>query len=256
MLGALRARWWGATWRAQGYLYLARLEANLKRHLPAPTRDVPTETHGNVRSEYHVSPEGLCSTSIVYSLGVGSNISFDLSLIARHGVTIFAFDPTPESASFIARTRPPEKFRFRQIGVSGQDGTMQLRTIKPASRDYRPATLLKIKDNEPTSITVEVRSLSSIMAELQHDHIDLLKMDIEGGEYAVLDSLLASSVRPTQLVVEVHPHLLNMELHGHMFGEAGWARTRQCVERVIAGGYDLIHVAQRGTELTFLKATK
>lgn len=252
MLGALKERWWGATWRAQSYVYRARLEANLKRHLPAKTIDVPTEKHGNARSEYHVCPRGLGRDSVVYSLGVGANISFDLSLIASHGVTVFAFDPTPESAAFVAKTRPPEGFVFQQIGVSGKNGTMQLSTLKQASTFYRPATLLQIRDDQPTSITVEVRSLTSIMAELKHDRIDLLKMDIEGGEYAVLDELLASPVRPGQMLVEFHPALLNLELHGHMFGDAGWERTRKCVDRLMASGYDLFHVAKQGTEMSFL----
>lgn len=253
MLTALRQRWWEAGWRAQGYLYRATLERNLKHHLPAKTIDVPTEAHGNTRSEYRVCPRGLSSSSVVYSLGVGSNISFDLSLIARLGVTVYAFDPTPESAAFVAKTRPPAEFRFRQIGVSGRDGTMQLTTIKAASRYYRPATLLRIRDDEATSVTVDVRSLGTIMTELGHDHIDLLKMDIEGGEYAVLDALLESPVRPGQILVEFHPALLNVELHGHMFGSAGWAQTRRYVERLMASGYDLFHVANRGTEMSFLK---
>ncbi|GIS76398.1 MAG: hypothetical protein CM1200mP12_21170 [Gammaproteobacteria bacterium] len=37
------------------------------------------------------------SESVIYSVGVGSNIDFDLELIDSLGVTVHAFDPTPEA---------------------------------------------------------------------------------------------------------------------------------------------------------------
>ena len=52
------------------------------------------------------------------------------------------------------------------------------------------------------AITVPVKTLGTTMRELGHDHIDLLKMDIEGAEYAVLDAMLASPLRPGQLLVD------------------------------------------------------
>jgi Methyltransferase FkbM domain len=42
------------------------------------------------------------------------------------------------------------------------------------------------------------------MRELGHDRIDLLKLDIEGAEFAVLDAVIDGSVRPTVLCVEFH----------------------------------------------------
>src|SRR5713101_7131829 len=39
---------------------------------------------------------------IVYSLGVGEDISFDLALIQQFGVTIHAFDPTPRVREWLA----------------------------------------------------------------------------------------------------------------------------------------------------------
>ena len=42
------------------------------------------------------------------------------------------------------------------------------------------------------------------MDELGHDHLDLLKLDIEGAEYEVLDSLAAEGIRSRILCVEFH----------------------------------------------------
>ena len=42
------------------------------------------------------------------------------------------------------------------------------------------------------------------MRELGHEHIDFLKLDIEGAEYEVLQSVLAGTVAPYVLCVEFH----------------------------------------------------
>jgi hypothetical protein len=40
------------------------------------------------------------------------------------------------------------------------------------------------------------KKLSSLMTEFQHDRIDLLKMNIEGAEYVVLESMLSDGIHP------------------------------------------------------------
>ena len=39
-----------------------------------------------------------------------------------------------------------------------------------------------------------------------HSHLDLLKIDIEGAEYEVLNYLINKSISVTQILVEFHPH--------------------------------------------------
>ncbi len=41
------------------------------------------------------------NNSIIYSFGVGTDISFDMELITRYGCSIFAFDPTPRCIKWI-----------------------------------------------------------------------------------------------------------------------------------------------------------
>lgn len=42
------------------------------------------------------------------------------------------------------------------------------------------------------------------MSDLHHQQIDLLKLDIEGSEYRVLDEILESQIPIHQIVVEFH----------------------------------------------------
>ena len=95
----------------------------------------------------------------------------------------------------------------------------------------------------PTTATTRcpVRRLPTLMQELGHDRLDLLKLDIEGGEYAVLDDVLA--VGPRQLLVEFH----------HRWDGRGFDRTRQAIARLDAGGYRLFWHSRRGKEFGFVK---
>ena len=49
------------------------------------------------------------------------------------------------------------------------------------------------------------RSLPDIMAELGHSSLDLVKLDIEGTEFSVLEHVLAA--RPRQVALEAHSHI-------------------------------------------------
>ena len=47
-----------------------------------------------------------------------------------------------------------------------------------------------------------VRSVDSVMRELGHDHLDLIKLSVEGSEYEIVGDVLAKQVRIRILCVE------------------------------------------------------
>ena len=59
----------------------------------------PTERMGGEYGGYVMCPLGLTDRSVVYSLGVGEDIAFDLELIDRLSATVHAFDRTPRPRS-------------------------------------------------------------------------------------------------------------------------------------------------------------
>ena len=48
----------------------------------------------------------------------------------------------------------------------------------------------------------DCKKLSTIMSDLGHTHLDLLKLDIEGAEHAVLENMMKEKIVPTILCVE------------------------------------------------------
>jgi hypothetical protein len=68
-------------------------------------------------------------------------------------------------------------------------------------------------------------------------------MDIEGAEYEVLDGLLASPIKPTQLLVEFH----------HRFAGIGLDKTADVIKRLRDDGYKIFAISEIGREVSFLR---
>lgn len=84
--------------------------------------------------------------------------------------------------------------------ISVQDG-VTLNELSPRMH-YFPY-MIGTEDN--THQGFEEKSLQSIMQELGHTKVDILKMDIEGGEWDVLSAMLKANSLPfNQLQLEFH----------------------------------------------------
>lgn len=198
---------------------------------------------GRDGARWCVCPDGLGPSSVVYSLGVGEEISFDLELIRRFGVCVYAFDPTPRSIEWLVKQSLPGNFLFHPYGVADFDGHAKF--LPPVNPGHVSHTLIERHTPWP-AIEVPVRRLRSIMQNLGHDRIDLLKMDIEGAEYAVLKDLLASGIRVKQLLVEFH----------HRWPEIGVEKTKEAIRDLNSAGYLIFDVSSCGEEYGFLRVTR
>jgi FkbM family methyltransferase len=203
--------------------------------------DVPRERHGNDSGEWWICPRGVNARSIVYSLGIGTDITFDLSLIAHYGVTVHAFDPTPGSIAYVKAQPHPVEFQCHETGVAGRDGRATF--FPPVNPNHISHTILPRSSTKDRAIEVEVRRLETIMHELGHDRIDLLKMDVEGAEYEVIDDILRSDLQVPQLLVEFH----------HRLPGVGIDRTRRTVAQLNAAGYKIFFAAESGEEYSFIR---
>jgi hypothetical protein len=79
------------------------------------------------------------------------------------------------------------------------------------------------------------------MKRLGHSRIDLLKMNIEGGEYAVIADMVVSSIEIGQLVVEFHHRLPGFDV----------SQTVAAVRQLNAGDYKIFHIAENEKEYSF-----
>lgn len=200
-----------------------------------------TMTFGVPGAEWVFCPTTLNNDSVIYGFGVGNNISFDLGVIKNIGATVHAFDPTPRSAEWVRSQSLPPDFVFHELGVANYDGTLSF--YQPKSKtSYHFTPVQRYRSDDKDRIDAPVRKLSTIMDQIGHDHIDLLKLDIEGGEYDVIDDMLKANILPTQLLVEFH----------HMFSTIPMKRTLDTVAQLREAGYGIMHISPRTYEYTLL----
>lgn len=183
-------------WRGR-YKYRTRLWHRLLRNAVVP-QEYPVIRYGSETGGWHL-PSGLIRSDwLVYDFGVGDDISFDIALVERHGCTIHAFDPTPESVAYMEDKSLPG-FQFHPVGVWDEDATIKF--WKPSSDQlisYSAENLRRTSEY----VEGEVRTIKTLAAELGHQHIDFIKMDVKGAEQRVVPNLLGDGFRPTLLCLE------------------------------------------------------
>ena len=184
---------------------------------------------------------GLDSSSVVYSVGLGFDISFDLELIETYGLTVLGFDPTPKSIEHIQSLELPEKFKLFDYGMSGEDGVMTFNP--PIDSAHVSFTTTDRPETSDQSIEVQMKALSTIMAENQHQEIDILKMDIEGSEYGVIDEICKKNISVKQILIEFHHHFSSIPV----------SRTKDAISKLNQNGWKVFNVSENGHEISLFR---
>ena len=201
---------------------------------------LPTEKFGSDYGGWDIVINDINKDSIVYSFGVGEDASFDLALINKFNLTVHAFDPTPKSIEWVGKKNFSNRFVMHEYGIADFDGVVSFNP--PENPDHVSHTILDRPSTNENSISVPVYSLRTIMNKIGHSKIDILKMDVEGAEYDVINELCKSDIRPKQLLVEFH----------HRFPGVGIDKTKNAINLLKSIGYKLFSVSSINEEFSFI----
>ncbi len=199
------------------------------------------ERFGSYHAGWTVCPDLLGADSVVYSFGIGEDISCDLELIARFKLTVFAFDPTPKSIQWVETQTLPPNFYLQRYGLASGDGTIRLHS--PKNPKFVSHSIIAPRRGVTREIAVPVHRFATILNQLGHRRVDLLKMDIEGSEYNVIPDLLSAPTLPTQLLIEFH----------HRFPRVGAVRTKQALCMLHDAGYRIFAYSPSGEEISLIR---
>ncbi|MDX8348012.1 FkbM family methyltransferase [Cognatiyoonia sp. IB215446] len=149
----------------------------------------------------------LSKNDVIIDLGAHiGNASIEFSHYARE---VYAFEPNNTVfAELTARTKPYRNIRLFNNAVSDKADQMDLyfEEGKP-DRFYEGSTIISGKSNVTYANhhVVEVMGIVDVLDMIKGDSI-VIKMDIEGAEYLVLDAILTSSHldRIKKIYVECH----------------------------------------------------
>ncbi len=174
----------------------------------------------------------LNNNSIVYSFGCGEDISFEYILQGKYNCHVHLFDPTPRAIEhfnlckkvYISEKNmdPNKKFGGGDINyfkrILNSDCNIQNLYFHPYGI-YNKNDKIKFyypKNNEHVSLSIDnlqktkdsiyldVRSMDSIIEELGHMDIDLMKLNIEGAEVESLIYMLKNTkIRPKYISVKM-----------------------------------------------------
>jgi FkbM family methyltransferase len=198
---------------------------------------VEGEVLGDRGASWFVATEGLAPESVVFSFGVGRNLSFELALIERFGARVHAFDPTPRALEWVRSQHLPVRLTLHELGLADRDGTAR---FIPSRREGGENFSMVRTSGIGDPIEAPVRRFSTLVT-LIGAAPEIVKLDIEGAEYAVVPDLLAAGFRPRQLLIEFH----------HRWREVGPGRTREIIRLLNRQGYRVADVSPKGKEYTF-----
>jgi FkbM family methyltransferase len=195
---------------------------------------------------------------VYVGVGCGEDISFDIELIKHYNPRKVALiDPTPRSIEHVENTLvKKENNRLNEYNDSGLQSIdsydmngidrssiqffkkalwndiCKLDFFPPQDKNHVSHSIHNLQDVEETSnnkITVETITLSSVLKEMDVDHIELLKLDIEGAEIEVLEYMIKQNIRPTQICIEFDELGLNKSNL--------WKRPRRIIRELKRVGY-------------------
>jgi FkbM family methyltransferase len=210
---------------------------------------------------------GLTADSLCYCAGAGEDISFECALVERFCCRVRIIDPTPRAIQHFHNledavrtgTRFPinnspddfysisaahlDRLQFLPVGLADRDADMKF--FLPQDPTHVSCSVVNLQKTDQY-FTAPCLRLSSIMNRQGDSSIDLLKIDIEGAEYGVIQDVAESGLLPRLLLIEFD------EAHTPLDDKAP-ERISRHIDLLVRSGMRC--VAVEGSNATFVKTS-
>lgn len=156
-----------------------------------------------------VMPKLITPNGIVLSGGVGQDIGFEKDLVTRFSCQVHLFDPSPTGIRTMSLPQNSiPGITFRTVGLAGSPGQVEF----SAPRDDNEGSFTVSRKDLRPKFSFRCESVVSYIRENRLGVCQLLKLDIEGFEYGVIDDVLAAGMVVPQICVEFHHFLPGIPL--------------------------------------------
>lgn len=174
-------------------------------------------------------------------LDIGANIGgYALAVAARAGADarILAFEPQPEIFERLVyniRINPFGTIKAIAVAVADRDGEVTL-FLDPGNKGEASVKIVSV--DHARQVKVPARTLLSVVEDEGFNHIDAMKLDVEGAEDLILRRFFADapdSLWPALIIVERGEERWSMDLiaflEGHGYRATGQTRNNHILER-------------------------
>jgi FkbM family methyltransferase len=187
---------------------------------------------------------------VVLSIGIGHKTGFDEAMIGYYDAHVYGFDPTPTVVKYVQNAQSTgqlskSNFHFQPYAIGGFDGeaTFHFPADEKEFNGSLSSEAASAGDNVSTE--VQIRTIETVMKENDISSVDLIQMDIEGGEFDVIEALHKNPIPCNQIAIEVHHGLVT----------DGIKKTRKALRQLSDMGYLLVDTRRKHTafcELLFV----
>jgi FkbM family methyltransferase len=146
------------------------------------------------------------------AIDCGANVGDITTRLSKTGVKVFAFEPNPHAFEKLQdRVKDFENVTCFDKGVWDRNAKMQLYFHREAEKNEEfwsfASSIFRTKGNvDPNhSVMVELVDLTEFIENLEKP-VDLLKIDIEGAEYEVLEKFLSKDLQKKVKLTLVETH--------------------------------------------------
>lgn len=184
---------------------------------------------------------------MVYTIGVGRNIEWDKEVMKKYGTIHHGWDPTPTAEDFFKKKGPPKGFVFHKLGLGVKDGVVKVKLPVGHGDSWTIAGYRK-PAQEGMLVGIEVRTLKTLLEIGGFEKVAILKMDVEGVEFDVVDGWAREEYSPPveQILIEFHERYF-------MASRKDWkGMVPKAVRQLENLGFALIH--SRQNEYSFVRS--
>lgn len=156
----------------------------------------------------------LTESSLVFDVG-GYLGNWSVEIFARYNCEIFVFEPIVEFCSVLAeRFRKNKKVVVFNFGLSAENGVINLYKNKDSTSKHKKANSFE---------TVQIKSINDFITTQKIEIIDLIKINIEGGEYDLLKSIIRHDLQHKMKNIQIQFHKVT----------ANFAAKRQHIQEIL-----------------------
>ena len=160
--------------------------------------------------------EAAKGTKVILDVGANAGIYSLAALAIEPGAFVHAFEPTPEIAARLRKTAKLNGLRrlhVHEVAVSSKSGHASLRRVCGELGTNEGMNFISTEPCNSGADIVRTICLDQFCQQQAIDHIDLLKLDVQGHEHAVLKGA---------------EHLIQDGRIGTIFMELNWATGATC----------------------------